>query len=166
MIPIQYHKGNAVYPDQGSKHLAKLIIHCCNTKCGWGAGFVVGLSGRTKVPEAAFRALPAEQNNLGHVQIMSIGNRTWVANMIAQDGYASSSNPVPFNAEAFRKCLRQICSFVKTTGMEVHGPRMGAGLGQARWEDVERIIEDELCANDVPVFIYDYSPVGVSDEQF
>lgn len=155
MTPIQYLKGNAVYPSGGSKHLGKLIFHCCNTKRGWGAGFVMGLSGRTKVPEAAFRAIPSDQNYLGYVQLVSIGNRTWVANMIAQDGYASIDNPVPFNADAFRKCLRQVCSFAKTTGMEMHGPRMGAGLGNEKWENVAKIIEDELCSFDIPVYIYD-----------
>jgi hypothetical protein len=155
MTPIQYFKGDAVYPDQGSKHLGKLLFHICNNKRGWGAGYVVSLSGRTKVPEAAFRAIPNDQNYLGYVQFVSIGNRTWVANMIAQDGYASYTNPIPFNADAFRKCLRQVCSFAKTTGMELHGPRMGSGLGKADWNGVARIIEDELCAYDVPVFIYD-----------
>jgi O-acetyl-ADP-ribose deacetylase (regulator of RNase III) len=92
---------------------------------------------------------------LGETQF-SLNNKVIVANMIAQNGFISSDNPQPCSLASLSWCLLSVFELAQTLVLPVYMPRIGAGLGGAKWEDVEDVINDTLNAliDDVDVTIF------------
>jgi hypothetical protein len=146
-----------------------LLAHVVNDQGAWGRGFVVALSNRDPRPEQEYRtwhaqASLAHRSILGHVQEVPyspLGPRTssfntWVANMCAQKGWRHGGDePQALDEEALTHCLRDLARWVgEGRYTRVVMPRIGAGLGGARWLAVQKIIETELCERDVHVTVY------------
>ncbi len=157
-MPIHYTTGDAAAP-AGDDH--KIICHVCNDIGAWGAGFVVALSKRWKLPEQRYRAWHAGDSDdgpfeLGEVQFVAVDPGTTVANMIGQRGIRrGSSGTSPVRYGAIRTALGRVADFALANSASVHMPRIGAGLGGGDWNTVEAVIEDELCGRSVAVTVYD-----------
>jgi O-acetyl-ADP-ribose deacetylase (regulator of RNase III) len=166
---ITYIKGDATRPIGPG---VKLVIHICNTKGGWGSGFVVSLSKRWKSPEIRYRKWFRDGTNfiLGEIQMVLVetleddGQETWVVNMIAQVGYGrrgASKHPVsledegkpPIRYEALERCLEKVYDQAKKRGASIHSPRLGAGLAGGSWSKIEGILNKVL--GDLSITIYD-----------
>jgi O-acetyl-ADP-ribose deacetylase (regulator of RNase III) len=159
---INYIKGDATLPQGDGR---KIIAHVCNNVGAWGAGFVLAISARDKVPESAYRlwskgAEPYSKEDfiLGQIQLISFDivhqPLTWVCNMIAQDdtGWGSSGPPIRYGALA--SCLAKLNTQAKFGVASVHMPRIGCGLAGGDWNMVSALINRYLT--DVPVTVYDY----------
>lgn len=160
MIPIRYLVGDATRPDVMG---LKIIAHCCNNAGLWGAGFVMALSRRWKAPFAVFDKAHSEKRDLlGSFQLAPVETDIIVCNIIGQHGtsWDDMGNP-PVRYEALRKgfhdLAEQIRSLIKPTP-SVHMPRLGCGLAGGQWHIVEKIIQEELSARDIAVFVYDLPP--------
>lgn len=166
---IEYVKGDATRPAGDGP---KVLVHCCNDKGAWGAGFVLALSRRWPHVEAAYRTwartamadLPTDWRGrvevtgpflLGEVQFVLAEPGLWVANLVGQRGTAAMNGEPPIRYEAVTEGLREVRLFAASRGAEVVMPRMGAGLAGGRWERIEEIVEDELTSKDVRVTVYD-----------
>jgi hypothetical protein len=171
---ITYLKGDATQPfGKGPRYL----VHICNDRGGWGAGFVLAVSKRWKDPESMYRGWfrsgfygtdederPVEFE-LGNVQFVLVDHNgpLWVVNMLAQRGYgpknqdqhrtAAGDAEIPLQYDALESCLLKIAPNVRLAKASVHMPRIGCGLAGGRWEKVEPIIQRAL--GDVPVYVYD-----------
>lgn len=146
MIGIHYVTGDATEPIGEGK---KIIAHICNDQGGWGAGFVLALSKKWEEPEKHYREAFAKQ------VVKTATPNIDVVNMVAQHGYKTKDNPLPLSYGTLQVCLsklRYIATYLHAT---VHMPRIGCGLAGGDWEKVTQIIKDELCARDIPVFVYD-----------
>ncbi|HEX8221621.1 MAG TPA: macro domain-containing protein [Chloroflexia bacterium] len=153
---INYMTGDATAP-QGTG--AKIIVHMCNNKGGWGRGFVLALSRRWPEPERAYRAwhrgavaIPFE---LGQVQFVQVEADVWVANLIGQHGVRPQGATPPIRYEAIRKGLKEVANQAKALGASVHMPRIGSGLAGGKWEEVAPIAQEELISNGISVTVYD-----------
>ena len=172
MTPIFYIKGSALEPiGSGMKY----IVHCCNDIGAWGSGFVLEISKKWILPEEGYIRWSEVEKNLGNtgpfqlgaVQFVSVEKDIVVCNMIGQHGVRSSTNPVPIQYDAIRKCLihvkdkihsmmrRDAISDLTLIPYSVHAPRFGCGLAGGKWPEIEKIIEQELSKYDIPVTIYD-----------
>ena len=155
---IRYMTGDATRPHADGN---KIICHVCNDIGGWGAGFVLAISKRWVLPEQAYRQWYAErqQNDfaLGRVQFVQVEADVWVANMIGQHGIRRTGGQPPIRYEAIEAALAAVADHAKTLGASVHMPRIGCGLAGGKWERVESIIDQTLCANETEVFVYDLS---------
>jgi O-acetyl-ADP-ribose deacetylase (regulator of RNase III) len=150
---ITYTKGDATKP---KSYGVKIIAHVVNRQGGWGKGFVLALSHRWEEPERAYRSWAKSKDGtftLGHVQLVKVEPDMYVANMVAQDGYRSTSNQVPLRYYALEDCLKELRLQANLLKATVHMPRIGSGLGGAEWPKVEALIKQELP--DVEVTIYD-----------
>ena len=80
---IHYCIGDAVYPNCTGNII---IPHICNDIGGWGAGFVLAISKRWKLPEQKYYEWYKSNNNfrLGEVQFVKVEDNIIIANMIAQ----------------------------------------------------------------------------------
>ena len=147
---INYIKGDATKPTvEGNKFIA----HVCNNKGGWGAGFVLAISDMWEEPEEEYRFLIKSKNfKLGDTQLVNVDEEIIVANMIAQDGFKSPTNPTPLDYEALKSCLLFVGDMAKMNYATVHMPKIGCGLAGGKWETVEKIIEE--CIS-VDVFVYE-----------
>lgn len=152
---IKYAKGDATNP-QGDG--MKFIVHCCNDVGGWGRGFVVAISKKWKEPEASYRHWHKMGANfmLGAIEPVKVAEDIFVVNLIGQHGMYNDKNGVPpIRYDAIRKGLRDLYHFVNKPNRSVHMPRMGAGLAGGKWEEIEKIINEELVARGIEVTVYD-----------
>lgn len=155
---IKYLTGDATKPHgEGNK----IIAHVCNNIGKWGRGFVLSISRRWKIPESMYRKWHTgtlKQNKkfgLGEVQVVRAENGIWIANMVAQDGIYTRNGVPPIRYYALTKCLEELSKMSKELFASVHMPRIGCGLAGGKWSTVEKIINDTLVTENIPVFVYD-----------
>lgn len=152
-MTIRYAVGNATAPAERPA----IIAHVVNTEGRWGAGFVLAVSRRWPQPERVYREHHRTVGLLlGTVHAVEVEPGLWVANMVAQCGTRSFTNPVPLRYNALHQCLEQVAAAAKRAGATVAMPRIGCGLGGGTWAHVEPIVA-EACAG-VPVVVYDLPP--------
>lgn len=158
MMDICYLKGDATSPQAKG---IKIIAHICNDIGGWGKGFVLAISKRWKEPEQQYRLWHRNKAKndfkLGTVQFVKVDDYIYIANMVAQRGIKTGSKGVPIRYDSVREALRKVAIKAKELNASVHMPRIGCGLAGGKWEQIQPIIIDELCSNDIQVFIYDIS---------
>ena len=163
---LQYVSGDATHP-QGEG--TRIIAHVCNNIGKWGSGFTVSLSRRWESPERLYRywykvgSYEGEMFGLGGVQFIDVGYNPahpkdrgiYVANMVAQNGIRSVSNPRPVCYKSFRGCLKKLYTKAVSIQAEVIMPhRIGCDRGGGYWEIIEQIIQEELVRNSIPVWVY------------
>jgi O-acetyl-ADP-ribose deacetylase (regulator of RNase III) len=155
-MTIQYLKGDATQP-QGAGH--KIITHICNDIGGWGKGFVLALSKRWKTPEQQYRQWYESGQNfqLGEVQFVKVEPDLVVANIIGQHKVSLVNGVPPIRYEAVRAGLQKVAAYALDHAASVHMPRMGAGLAGGKWEEIEKIVEEELSQKGIPVSVYDFA---------
>lgn len=155
---IRYVIGDATHPqDDGNK----LIVHVCNDVGAWGRGFVIALNQRWKTPEKRYREWYRNRATagfgLGAVQFVHVERfpDLWIANVIAQAGLIARDNVQPFRVDALARAFVYVREFALKNRATVHMPRIGCGLGGAKWEIVEPVIKTELDDFGVDVTVYD-----------
>jgi len=157
MTPIKLLKGDATVPQAKG---CKIIAHVCNDQGGWGKGFVLAISARWKEPERAYRDWYRQRSEndfqLGAVQFIQVDPTIWVANMIGQHGMKTGSKGPPIRYPAIEACLTKVLAKAQELAASVHMPRIGCGLAGGKWEVIEPLITQTLCANDIAVTVYDY----------
>lgn len=155
-MTITYIKGDATNPQAKG---TKMICHICNDIGGWGKGFVLALSKRWTQPEEEYRAWYADHKNndfaLGAVQFVQVEPYIWVANMIAQRGIKRGSSGPPIRYEALGECLPKVATKALELNASLHMPRIGCGLAGGKWECVEPLLQEHLCAQGLAVVVYD-----------
>ena len=164
---LTYQDGDATRPTGND---AKIIVHVCNDAGGWGKGFVVAVSRRWREPEKCYRAWrrgeEAQPFALGQVQFVRVEDAIWVANLIGQHGMGFQHGLPPIRYEAIREGLRVVAAKAKELGASVHMPRIGSGLAGGKWEEVERIVREELIASDIAVTIYGLPKNRITEHRF
>jgi O-acetyl-ADP-ribose deacetylase (regulator of RNase III) len=157
---IQYVVGDATRPVGDGP---KIIAHVCNDEGKWGSGFVLAVSRRWKRPEFEYRNWPSFSivgRELGAVQFVDVSRELCVANMVAQRGLRSASNPHPLCLLSLATCLESVRDEALSRGATVHMPRIGCGLGGATWAEVEPVVASWLCEHGVGVTVYDLEGGG------
>jgi O-acetyl-ADP-ribose deacetylase (regulator of RNase III) len=136
-----------------------IIVHVCNDIGGWGRGFVKALSERWPEPEKRYRAWYRGEEAipfvLGEVQFIAVEAQLWVANLIGQHDIKTIGGVPPIRYEAVRVGLRKVSAEASRLGAAVHMPRIGCGLAGGNWEEINKIIAEELVGRGVEVVVYD-----------
>jgi len=156
MTDIAYVHGDATQPHGIG---ARIIVHICNDIGGWGAGFVLALSRRWPAPEQQYRAWHRLGDTtpfaLGQVQFVPVGDALWVANLIGQHDIRRANGVPPIRYDAVRQGLARVAAFAQLQGATVHMPRIGSGLAGGDWNEISRIVVEELTDRGTPVTVYD-----------
>lgn len=148
-------KGDATFPHGGGH---KIIMHVCNNLGGWGAGFVLSVSKRWKLPEQEYRKWFAGKQNfkLGEVQFVFVQTDITVANMLAQHSIRSNNDEPPaVEIKDLESCLEKIYLHAFENGSSVHAPKIASGLAGLKWEEVEPLIKKHLIDKGIDVTIYE-----------
>lgn len=147
---ITYINGNALEPIGDGN---KVIIHCNNDIRKWGRGFVVAISKKWKEPELKYKN--KQLMKLGTVDFVKVEDDIWIGNMIGQHTIWNDKNGnPPIRYGAIRSCLKKVRDFAIENNATIHAPKFGAGLAGGKWEEIEKIINEEL--SDLNVIIYEY----------
>lgn len=152
-MTISYLKGDVTSP-QGSG--PRIIAHICNDRGGFGKGVALAVAESWPLVKSYFKRWYASKDHfeLGQLQLVEVEyEELWVANMLAQHGYKSASNPHPLQLDALRSCLKQLAIEADTHQATLHMPRIGSGLGGGSWDVVEPMIRESLGNEEV--YIYD-----------
>jgi len=156
MENIKYIQGDATQPI-GKE--SKILVHVCNDIGGWGKGFVVAISRRWKEPENQYREWFKSQTQfeLGNVQFVKVSDDLLVANLIGQHKIRKDENGnPPIRYDAIRSGIKKVASKAKNLNAVIHMPRIGCGLAGGKWEEIEKILQDELLSQDLKVVVYDF----------
>jgi O-acetyl-ADP-ribose deacetylase (regulator of RNase III) len=136
-----------------------IIAHICNDIGGWGKGFVRPLGKRYPEAETQYRAWFRRKTDppfaLGQVQFVEVKAQAWVANMIAQHGIGRQGPTPPIRYEALRGCLSHVRAFAQAQSAFVQMPRIGCGLAGGKWEEISKIVEEELAQHGLFVTVLD-----------
>ena len=164
-MSLNYVKGDATRPIGTGP---KFIIHVCNDKGYWGAGFVLAVSKRWHQPEARYREVRelmwGEDMVLGRVQIVKVEENLWVVNMIGQHnvGFDRQGCP-PIRYSAIYQALTRVAEVAKEDkycgedyAVSIHAPKFGAGLAGGDWDRIEGIIDKCLIDAGLDVTIYEF----------
>lgn len=172
MKPITYVVGDVTRPFGDGQ---RVIAHVCNNYGGWARGVMLNLSQRCVIPEARYLdwynlrdevpyALNMNPFGLGAIQFAPLfyppgtGN-IFVCNMVARvQGETIDDqdwNYGPLHYDALQQCLIKLGNRLKDEYMTVHIPRIGNGADGGDWHQVKPFIEQELCAQDIEVRVYD-----------
>ncbi len=154
MNKIVYLNGDVTEPQTKNKCI---IAHIVNDIGKWGSGVVVAIS--NKWPQMREFYLEEHRSNglsLGSYQFSMVEDGIFVLNMVAQSGIKTRYNKVPLRMNALRECLFNLRSLADLNGCEVHMPKIGSDRAGGKWEDIEVMIEEELCKHGIRVFVYNY----------
>jgi O-acetyl-ADP-ribose deacetylase (regulator of RNase III) len=150
--------GNVLNPiGTGPKIICQLVNDQART---WGGG--VARSSAQKYPAAQQQFTHwiiglAKRERLGQVHFADVGNNTYIASLVAQEGYGATNAP-RIRYAPLERCFRAVAEFALDHGSTVNLPRIGAGQSGGSWNTVEEIIRDALIAKSVRVTIYDLPP--------
>ena len=134
----------------------RVIIHVCNDQNVMGAGVAKAIADKWPSVKARYHAFMRGAGFLGDTQFVKVEDGICVANMIAQAGLKSGSNPKPLKDDSLHSCLNAVRDVAKSHGASVHVPfKMGCGLANGSWETVEKLLVSELCEHGVSVIVYD-----------
>ena len=160
MTSITYLNGDATNPSTAGP---KVIAHICNDIGGWGKGFVLAITKRWPEPETQYRDWFANRESndfaLGSVQFVEVGDKLWIANMIAQHKTKQGSDGVPpIRYDAVSSCLGLLSKFASDHQATIHMPRIGCGLAGGSWDKIVPLIEQTCGVAQVSVYVYDFAP--------
>jgi Macro domain len=147
--------GDATIP-LGSSN--RYILQIVNDEGKYGAGFSGALARRWPKVESEYRKWWREcygNLSLGDIQIIQILSDLVVINMVAQKGIVGPKNPKPIDYSALQKCLEKAGEEISKFNAGIHMPRIGCGLSQGSWCEIEPLIEQELLKRGINVTVYD-----------
>jgi len=164
-----YINGSVLEP-VGNEDDIKIITHVCNNRGGWGKGFVLELNKLSPLPKKEYKKWFQYKKykgidfDMGNVQFVWINKNTVVANTIAQNGFFSQYNKIPFSYTAFTCALNKIVAYInkqqehyKRFTFSVHVPYLiGCGYGKGSWNLVERVLQENVCKKGVKLYVYNY----------
>ncbi len=156
-MQVNFVKGDATAPLGDGP---SVIVHVCNDIGAWGKGFVLAISKRWPTAEQSYREwhkhgaeVPFE---LGQVQLIEVEPSGWVANLIGQHGIRTAGGVPPIRYQAVRDGLRRVAAFAQAKKAGVHMPRIGCGLAGGTWDEVGRLVQEELADNEIEMHVYDF----------
>ncbi len=158
-MEIEYRVGD-VLEHRSADGRPVVIAHVVNNKGVAGAGFAKALQLRfPSAIEFYWRWARSGTLNppfeLGNIQIIpTFPPDPIICNMLCQDGYGREPGKCYLNYAALGDCLQDLGVWCGEHAAEVAMPRIGAGLAQGEWTDIETLIEAYLCEYGIAVFVY------------
>lgn len=156
MTIIRYVNGDVRAPIGDGK---KFILQCVNDIGKMGAG--VALAIMQKWPSVRNEYMIWYKSNkknfkLGNIQAVKVEDDIAVINMIGQSDIKNKNGVPPIRYSAIEKCLVKVAELAKKNNASVHAPKFGADLAGGKWEKIEELIIEQLCAKDIEVTVYNW----------
>ena len=135
---------------------AQTIAHGCNTRGKMGAGIAVEFRARWPQMFEQYRNLCHRDELQPGGYFLYKDSDPWILNLATQSTTRGAT------LEHISGCLHAIASSYLAEGItSLAMPRLGAGLGGLRWEDVKHVIVGELGSLTIPVFVYEEYVAGL-----
>ena len=119
-----------------------VIAHGVNCKGAFGAGVALAIRERwPAVYDCYQRNTRLGDELLGSCHIIRVDEDLWVANCYTQLSYGGDGRRYA-SPEAISRSLEFAFIHATATNLELHAPRIGAGLGGLDWAEVLPIFEE------------------------
>lgn len=151
-MTITYKQGCLIEGFKGGEVGA--IAHQANCMCTMGSGIAKAL--REAFPDLYEADLHTEKGSTEKLGSLSwtINEHGMLFNLYGQFNYGQEPGVVYTDLKALENSIEIMKLFLDSARVTKVGlPKIGAGLGGAKWEDVEAIIERQLGSLDVVVYI-------------
>jgi O-acetyl-ADP-ribose deacetylase (regulator of RNase III) len=156
--PLDFVHGNVLHPGGlGPKVICQLVNDQARV---WGGGVARAASQKYPAAQRQFSEWILQvpkRERLGRVHFSNVGDDTFIASLIAQEGYGPSASP-RIRYAPLEQCFSVVAEFARDREAKVHLPRIGMGQSGGVWNTVEEIIRDTLVAKGISVTIYDLPP--------
>ncbi|MEM2159593.1 MAG: macro domain-containing protein [Candidatus Nitrosotenuis sp.] len=133
-----------------------IIVHGCNAQGKMESGIAAYI--RATYPAAYHEYNKAYENQkgltVGTVVFAEVKPDLWIANAITQEFYGRDKNRVYVDYSAINKCFATVAELARRTKLDVHFPKIGAGLANGDWNIIANRIEDELSNIPHTLWIY------------
>jgi len=114
-----------------------ILAHVVNDAGVMGAGIAAAIREQWPVVNEEYEKTTRENDELGGMVLFSpVNPRLCVANMYAQHGFRSSNNSIPLDYAWLQICLTKLFSFAIEQDLNIHLPRIGAGLAGGDWDKI------------------------------
>lgn len=144
-----------------------IIIHCCNCFNNMGAGIAKFIKQRWPGAAVADNATkPGDNSKLGTFTFAKVRTKYntefYVVNAYGQYHYAAPpvGKEINLDEDALRNSLKLINEHFKSMkDARIGFPKIGAGRAKGNWDNIEKIIEEEMTNFEhLEVIIYDKEP--------
>lgn len=144
----------------------KIVMHCCNDLGRFGAGFASAVSRQWPKAKEAYLAWYSKRDmpegvattgpmGLGESQLVQVGDKLWVANLIGQHGVGvGSGGRAPIRYDALRKGLLTTYRWADIHKASIHAPRLGSGLAGGSWDNIKVMIQNAITDKGMSVTVY------------
>ena len=158
-VELQFEEGDATVIHHNGP---AIIAHICND-VGVCSGFVVPLG--VKYPAAQFgyqawhKGLVTDpQFGIGKTQFVNVGpsgseSSIVVANMVAQRGTGRGGDS-RVDLAALEACLQEVKDVSNNRKLKIQMPKVGTGIGQTGWKEIENVIRNSLVGLHDSAVIY------------
>ena len=156
--PIAYRQGSATRPNSAGN---KVICQVVNDKAtSWGSGFARQVAKAFPSAQDHFKEVfisQSKSSRLGKAIISPATENTWIASLVAQEGFGPSLFP-RIRYASLTSALEETAKFCVKVGASAHMPRIGTGQSGGSWDASVELIEESLVGKGVEVYVYDLPP--------
>lgn len=136
----------------------KLICHVVNDLGLMGSGVARALFEKWPAVKSEYVKWAKSKNNfeLGNIQALKVDENIAVVNMIGQRDIKPINGIPPVRYGALRKSCKKVAEIASKYNATVNVPyKMGSDLAGGDWNEVEKILIEELASKDIEVVVYD-----------
>ena len=132
---IKYKQGSLLDVTEG------IIVHGCNCKGVMGSGVAKQIKEKYPVAYAAYVDKYWQSGlQLGSIITVTMEpSQLVIVHAMTQNGFGKDNRRY-VSYTAIMDCMLQVRLLAESTGLEVHMPKIGAGLGGGAWCDIEQIL--------------------------
>jgi Zn-dependent peptidase ImmA (M78 family)/O-acetyl-ADP-ribose deacetylase (regulator of RNase III) len=155
---IRFVHGNVLDPRGGdTKVICQLVNDQART---WGGGVARSAAKKYPIAQRNFSnwisRIPRAER-LGKVHFTQVKTSTYVASLVAQQGYGASAAP-RIRYMALERCFESVAEFARLNQASVHMPRIGTGQSGGQWDTINELVRTILVDGDLSVTVYDLPP--------
>lgn len=156
---INYIKGDALHPNQEG---SGVLAHCCNDLGVMGAGIALAIAKKWPIVKSRYVQWYRDRAgikpfNVGQTQFVQVEENLVVANMIGQHDIRAKDGRAPVRYGAIQMCLEDVRNYIQDNKIDYFccPYLMASDRAGGEWEEIEKLIQQEIVDHDIPVYVYD-----------
>lgn len=139
---IEYKKGDLF---TGAPKEA-ILLHACNNQGKWGSGIAAEFAKRFPDAYTLYSIICKQHKKAGYGFLVD-ANYVRVGCLVTSNHYGPKKDPPEKILKQTRSALKEFLQLRDIQdGIEIHSPKINAGLFAVPWQDTARVIEEELKA--------------------